>query len=208
MPDATLPQLVDLIVRRNEAITRFWSKAFGWAPLEAANLLSKSRLDWQVSLSRTLSLWVTLKVEPDHPEFDGRLILAWANLGALVEGTLKWFASVFYSDYVKDQHVIRERNGDLVDPDSAQFGRLRAFFAKSVWLPHQKYDDWILEVQRRRNAIHAFRHRDIGNFDDFERSVRRYRDMLEELDAQAPYPEGYSRELLLRDWKPRGARRP
>jgi hypothetical protein len=38
----------------NRDLARFWSAAHGWAPPEAAGLLSKSRLDWQVSLSASL----------------------------------------------------------------------------------------------------------------------------------------------------------
>lgn len=47
-------EIVDKIVKLNEYIQSFWSKAEGWAPIDAANLLSKSRLDWLVSLSYSL----------------------------------------------------------------------------------------------------------------------------------------------------------
>jgi len=45
----------------------------GWAPVEAAGLLTKSRLDWQASLSKTLRLWLR---EPSTALSDGELILA------------------------------------------------------------------------------------------------------------------------------------
>jgi hypothetical protein len=169
----------------------FLSRVFGWAPIEAAQLLSKARLDWQVSLSRTLLLWVQLRVDPEHLEADGRLILAWANLGALVEGTLKWFAAVFYDDYLKSTHAIRDKRGNIASPDGVQFDRLRQFFLKAeVWLPgEESYDAWILQVQTRRNAIHAFQHRELGSFEEFDHSVRRYHDLLADLDARVPYPE-------------------
>ena len=38
----------------SERTSRFWTKSYGWAPKEAADLLSKSRLDWLDSFNRTL----------------------------------------------------------------------------------------------------------------------------------------------------------
>jgi hypothetical protein len=49
--------------------------------------IERSRLDWQVSLSSSLRNWVR---DPLTALSDGDLILAWTNLGALIEGTLKF----------------------------------------------------------------------------------------------------------------------
>src|SRR3982750_3729664 len=81
----------------------FWSKAHGWAPKEAAELLSKSRLDWLDSFNRTLRARVQDVTE--HPDEPAVLILAWAHLRALVEGHLKLFLAVFLMDYLKDPHA-------------------------------------------------------------------------------------------------------
>ena len=77
--------LVKKIVNIHKDIEGFWSNADGWAPNEANELLEKSRLDWQLSLSKCLNLWQNI------PDESGYLILAWANLGSLVEGTMKLF---------------------------------------------------------------------------------------------------------------------
>jgi hypothetical protein len=185
----SLQAVVEDIVRRNEAITRLWTNVFGWAPLEAANLLSRSRLDRQVSLSRTLKLWIPPQLDRECPDADARLILAWANLGALVEGTLKWFACVYYDDYCRDANVIRDSKGTMVAPDSVAFERLRHFFQKSVWTEHDNYNGWILEIQQRRNAIHAFKDRDIGTFDDYHESIRQYREFLNKVNHRVPEPD-------------------
>lgn len=50
-------------------------------PLEAAELLSRSRLDWQVHLATCLRDWLP----GERKLTEGHLILAWANLGALIE---------------------------------------------------------------------------------------------------------------------------
>lgn len=103
---ATMPvdEAIKRIIKLNEGLCKFWSNSSGWAPIEAAQLLSKSRLDWQVELSRTLLIWT---VTADDAEKNGRLILGWANLGSLLEGTLKLFLSVYYKDYQADVDAIK-----------------------------------------------------------------------------------------------------
>ncbi|MFH1717036.1 MAG: hypothetical protein ABIF19_06770 [Planctomycetota bacterium] len=177
--------VVSDIINRNNEICDFWSNSRGWAPNEAAELLAKSRLDWQVSLSHCLRLW--LKPTADE-NIEGRLILAWTNLGALAEGTMKFFLSVHERDY-SQMPVTRGRNGTPRDLDALQFEELRQFYKKKVWTESQrKWDDWLTEIQKRRNAIHAYRNREIGTFDDFFRNLGEYFDFLDELEGQVPYP--------------------
>src|SRR5260221_10813638 len=95
----TIEEVVFRIEKLNSGLASFWAASNGWAPVEAAGLLTKSRLDWQTSLSTTLRLWLR---EPATALSDGELILAWSNLGSLVEGTLKLLLSVFYMDYKQD----------------------------------------------------------------------------------------------------------
>ncbi len=182
-----LPDVVDRIVTLTAGLRDFWSSAHGWAPVEAAQLLSKSRLDWQVDLAGCLR-----EVLPEwrsQPMTNGHLILAWANLGALVEGTLKLFLSVFYSDYSQDVDAVRKKGGKLVDPDAFGLEQLRQFFAKRIWEKGEDWDEWVSRVQRRRNAIHAFRNRDIGTFDDLYSDIRRYLALLRRINGQLPYPD-------------------
>jgi hypothetical protein len=63
-------QVVDRIETLNRDLASFWKNAHGWAPVEAAGLLSKSRLDWQVPLSSSLRLW--LRVRPEGIVIDGQ----------------------------------------------------------------------------------------------------------------------------------------
>src|SRR5688572_24524864 len=104
-PEETVAAIAD----KNQRIADFWGRAHGWAPIEAAQLLSAARLDWQVELSRTLASWLD---PPDAATVNAELILAWANLGALVEGTMKWFLSVYYDTYRQTVDAIR-RNGSI-----------------------------------------------------------------------------------------------
>lgn len=171
----------------NNGLSNFWKGSEGWAPIEAAQLLSKSRLDWQVSLSKCLKIWlVELLLKDDS----GALILAWTNLGSLVEGTMKLFLSIWYKDYEIDVEAIKKR-GKLISPDCLQIESMRHFFKKRIWKKEDKdWDRWIKHVQQRRNAIHAFRDRDIGDFDEFFSNVRIYLEFLRYINSRLPYPDG------------------
>ncbi|HTU27696.1 MAG TPA: hypothetical protein VMF30_19955 [Pirellulales bacterium] len=183
----TPAETVAAIVDTNRRIADFWGRAHGWAPIDAAQLLSAARLDWQVELSRMLGTWLQ---PPDAETANAGLILAWANLGALVEGTMKWFLSVYYNDYERDVEALRDRLGDIRAPDSLSLEPLREFYKRSIWdRDSNHWDAWVLHIQQRRNAIHAFRDRDLGDHDEFVGDVSTYWDFLREHDASVPYPD-------------------
>jgi hypothetical protein len=77
--DLSYEQVIARIESLNDGLRAFWSNAHGWAPDAAAELMSKSRLDRQASLSRSLRHWAA---EPPDSLEDGDLILGWANLEA------------------------------------------------------------------------------------------------------------------------------
>lgn len=180
----SVEEVVDRISRLNQGLRDFWTDAEGWAPIEAAQLLSKSRIDWQVSLSKCIRIWLTASADVDS---DGRLILAWANLGALVEGSLKLYLSVWYRDYLQDADAVTRR-GRIVHPDELQLEKLRQFLKKKqLW--HESWDAWIEKMQHRRNAIHAYKDRDIGDWNEFFGDVRRYLVFLRYVNDRLPYPD-------------------
>ena len=159
----------------------FWKSAHGWAPVDAAGLMSKSMLEWQSSLSDCLSKWLSGTTT-------GELILAWANLGSLVEGQLKLFLSVWYDDYVADAEAIKKK-GKLQDPDILTLECLRQFFAKRIWDKSDNWDRWIRHIQEKRNAIHAFCHRDIGTFNMLRQDLRNHLAFIRDINSRLPYPD-------------------
>jgi hypothetical protein len=186
-------EIVSRIIELNTDIYRFWSNAKGWAPLEAAELLSKSNLSWLISLSHCLRKWETATDEEMH---DGELILAWSNLGSLVEGSLKLFLSVYYEDYCQDIENKRKEDDNFKfrKPDVVPFKLLRSFFSEKIWdvnIDTADWDTWLEKIQERRNAIHAFRNREIGNFQEFHDETRTYLEFMTEIDSRLPYPDGY-----------------
>ena len=179
-----IANVIDRIIRINEGLRIFWSSSQGWAPIKAAKLLSISRLDWQVSLSQCLRLWIE---KPSVQYHDGYLILGWSNLGTLVEGTMKLFLSVYYETYRNDKEFQIIRQNKVQEPDALKFEMLRQYFKKRIW--DASWDKWIRCIQKRRNAIHAYKNRAIGTHDEFLENIRSYLNLIRYINFRLPYPD-------------------
>jgi hypothetical protein len=166
----------------------FWKKAHGWAPKDAADALSKARLDWLASFSRTLKMRVEEVIaEPDEPAV---LILAWAHLRTLVEGHLKLFLTVFLLDYHADAHAPKhKKTGKVSEPDKLSFEEIRQYLATAGLLG--THHAFIATVQQRGNAIHAFADKPIGSDSEFLEHVFLYRKFLADLESSLPNPYVY-----------------
>lgn len=212
--DTPTIEIIEKIIDKNKELARFGRNSEGWVADSASELLIKSRLDWLVSLSHTLTLWLS----SDFPEVEehGRLILGWTNLGSLVEGTMKLFLSMYNEDYRRDmkkkieetesKRKTKDPDGltkrKIKDPDGLTFNQLRLFLEESVWLkePRPKcfwtdqspredwleWNEWLYTVQQRRNAIHAYKHRDIGTLDELHEYIHGYKLLLDDLNGRFP----------------------
>lgn len=185
----TIESVVDRIEKLNTQLAAFWSKSDGWAPAHVAGLLGKSRLDWQVSLSSTLRLWLSSSTVSA-----GELILAWANLGSLLEGSVKLLLSVYFETYETDVENLKKANafdhkkGSAHSPDGLTLEPLRKYCAAKDIL-NAKHLGLMETVQQRRNAIHAFKDRPIGDTAELHRAVRGYLELLREIVRRLPYPD-------------------
>jgi hypothetical protein len=186
-----IAEVVDRIETLNRGIAKFWSKSDGWAPVAAAGMLGKSRLDWQASLSGSLRLWMR---EPSNALTPAEIILAWANLGSLVEGTVKTLLSVWYETYKADIDNLKKANAyDNAKqvahaPDGLGLEKLRNY-CKAKGLLGAEGDALVDLVQQRRNAIHAFKDRPIGDGIEFQKAVRSYLALLRTINGRLPYPD-------------------
>jgi hypothetical protein len=179
-------EIIQDIISINQKQAEFWKNAHGWAPTNAVELLSISRLDWQVSLSETLYIW---KIHATSELSDGELILAWVNLGALVEGTMKLFLSVHYDDYRKDEsHYLDKKKNKLQKPDILTFESLKQFLSKKD-ITDKEQNDFLNLVQFRRNAIHAYKDRELGNKKEYCHALASYLKFLKTIDSLLPYPD-------------------
>jgi hypothetical protein len=184
-------EVIDRIESLNKGIAKFWSKSDGWAPVAAAGLLGKSRLDWQASLSASLRLWIR---EPADTLTPAELILGWANLGSLIEGTIKTLLSVWYETYkgdianLKKANVYDHNKQTAHSPDGLALEKLR-IYCKAQGLLGADGDALVELIQRRRNAIHAFKDRPIGDGLEFQGAVRGYLTLLRNVNGRLPYPD-------------------
>lgn len=170
----------------------FWSKAHGWAPKESAELLSSMRLDCYASLALSLDDTLLRPIGSKRRKA-GRLVLGWANLGSLLECTLQLFLGVWLRDYKKDERRVPDKRNPakLSLPHELTLEPLRVLFEKSIWTDGEgaRWGPWILRVQQRRNAIHALKSREMGDWSELEEATRTYLDLLEELDVRLPEPD-------------------
>lgn len=185
-----MKDVIERIERLNSQLADFWSKSDGWAPEAAAALLGVVRLDWQVSLSVSLKRWAS---DESEKLSDGDLILAWVNLGSLIEGSLKLLLSVYLDTYLADLNGViaagaPHKDGVPKSPDSLRLEKLKVYCRKKSLLSTE--DDKLVDlVQARRNAVHAFQNKSLGNADEFRAAVRAYLLLLRRLIGRLPYPD-------------------
>lgn len=188
--DAALPigEVCDRIARLVQGLAAFWSNCSGWAPEQAATLLGTSRLDRIASLAVSLKRWTDTDTLSD-----GDLILAWTNLGAVMEGVLKIFLCAYVQDYRADDasrktRAYRAKEDVLRDPDGLMLDTIIKYVELAELLPPEEIA-LAAKTQSRRNAIHAFRDRDLGTASEFHQAVRQFRTMSLGLHYRLPYPD-------------------
>ena len=178
------------IARCHQKFNFEWRNLHGWAPPEAAQMLADARLDWLASLAECLKLFSPPQKDGDF----GRLILAWTTLGSLLEGSMKFFLAVYYEDFkntfsgaipapaIRSSKLWDRKAGRPNTPEAAQLNDLKEFFKLHVWELDAAECERLMEfvgiVQQRRNAIHAFKTRELGNWPEFECATKQYAEFI------------------------------
>ena len=83
MDDGSLEQ----IRSKTKATIQSWSETCGLAPEGVTDKFDAAMLNWMNDLTDSLDIWIAKSLDMT----DGELILAWTNLGALVECWLRFF---------------------------------------------------------------------------------------------------------------------
>ena len=190
--DANLP-IADVIERISiltHNLALFWSECSGWAPDDVAHLLSESRLDRIASLASCLGRWCR-----SEEISDGELIIAWTTLGGVLEGSIKLFLCVYLVDYradnvAKKTRAFHVKKQILQNPDGLTLEILLSYTNQAELLPPEQVVVSRL-IQQRRNAIHAFRNRELGTVEELHAAIREFRLMLRSLHSRLPYPDRY-----------------
>jgi len=186
-PSDPITTVLRLIVRAHDDLASFWSNPRGWAPDEAAAIFDRCRLDRLAQLARCLRYWIE---EGAPEEAEGRLVLARANLGALVEGAMQLGLTVFHADYSRSTRAPRSK-GVVTEAPDLMLNTLRIFYRDEFWrlAESARWDKWAESVQQRRNGVHAFAERNLGSHTDFLSDVRTYLEFLAAINNRLPYPD-------------------
>jgi len=102
--------------------------------------------------------------------------------------------SVWYETYKSDIENLKKANAydhakqSALSPDGLVLEKLRNY-CKNKGLLGANGDSLIELVQQRRNAIHAFKDRPIGDGIEFNKATRGYLVLLRDVNARLPYPD-------------------
>jgi hypothetical protein len=153
----------DILTIQTNNTALIWKDVHGIAPDNAAKKLDIAMLDWQSELTKTLKIWIDKGLDMTV----GELILARANLGAVVESWLRFFYCVFYDDYINQP--MKNKKGHILEPEKdMRFEDLKKFSTGILWDDEKSKDYlWVDSIQKKRNAIHSFTYKDIGTPLDF-----------------------------------------
>ena len=185
----------DILTIQTNNVSLLWKNVHGIAPDNAAKKLDIAMLDWQSELTKTLKIWIDKGLDMTV----GELILARANLGAVVESWLRFFYCVFYDDYINQPMV--NKKGKVLEPEKdMRFEDLKNFSTGILWDDDKSSEYlWVDSIQHKRNAIHSFTYKDIGTPADFLLDVDQLCEFVDMILNHLPpvedyiecYPAGY-----------------
>ena len=151
MDDGSLEQ----IRSKTKATIQSWSETCGLAPEGVTDKFDAAMLNWMNDLTDSLDIWIAKSLDMT----DGELILAWTNLGALVECWLRFFYCAYYEDYMKSPKL--GKKGKPLEPDdkAMTFDYLIQYSKGILWdsLQDPLYL-WVYQIQHYRNAILSLIH--------------------------------------------------
>lgn len=184
----------DILKIHTQNTMLLWKDVYGIAPNSSAKKLYEAMLEWQTELTNTLKLWIDKGLSMTV----GELILARANLGAVVEFWLKLFYCIHYEDYCKKP--IRTKKKKMIEPEKATFKELNKFSTGILWdsIVSDEFL-WVDTVRDKRNALHSFEYKNIGTPQDFLDDIDYLYKFVDDIISRLPpiedyiesYPEGY-----------------
>lgn len=168
------------IKKSTKEILTEWKDVYGFAPNSVADKLANAKLNWVIELTDSLEIWTKKSIFLT----EGELLLARANIGAVVEGWLKFFYCVYYEDY--KGAPVRTNNQEMIEPNDLRFERLKQFSRGKLWELNDEWDKWVESIQQKRNAIHAFNDREIGDAFMFMNDVEKLKEFIELVNTSLP----------------------
>lgn len=206
------------IQSKTNEILGFWqNKAREYASPRSRAKLEATRLDLIKDLTDTLTIW-----QKKLPSLkDGELILAYANLGTLVEGWSKFFYCFYYKsyeDYQKDKkHINQEKRistkkerkrekllmkeimirasfeKSKLDNDISDFidTMINSSIVEQLFNENRELQEWTHEIINKKRIVDVFNSTDIKNSMEFEEDLKQLSLFIDEINSKLNYPDGY-----------------
>ncbi|TPG68243.1 hypothetical protein EEL32_08390 [Brevibacillus laterosporus] len=163
-----IEQVVDEVIERHTSIHASWSIPPRSEKLSVAHLVTVDTLLCQISLSKSLRRWIDMQsTEP------GDLLLAWTNIGLLVEGTMKWFLSIFHEEFQQEWDHQVEKFEDHYSQESFLY-IMRQFFHQRIWFGNGDFDRWVMHVNECRFNGLGEQQQLQSRMERFEEAIRVY----------------------------------
>lgn len=175
----------DLIINISAKWATFWPTSHGWAPSIAADLMTQELMDRHLEMAHALKKWPKRLLENDA---QGEFVLAWVNLGSVIEGALKIYMDVFYADWLKDADAPTKK-GQKQTPNASFFDRLIQFVSKKELFKADEIK-FFEKVRDQRNLIHPMK---IGTVLDgiaFAEAVMHTAAFHDDVEGRLPDPYG------------------
>ncbi len=149
-----------------------------------------------VNFKRVKGLTKTLRLWTDKEKLnEGEIVLAYANLGSLVESWLKLFLVIYVRNYdICTLCILREEAFDsnykyrVKSPDKLKFIDLNKIARRTFLNKNEELQEFTENVRIKRNAIHSFRvsEYNLGEIKDFNDNIYLFHGFLEEINNHFP----------------------
>lgn len=183
----TTDEACEFIIGLSTKWAMFWPQSHGWAPPMVADLMNQSLMDRQLEMARSLKNWPKRRHEGYA---EGELVLAWTNLGSVIEGALKIYMCVFYAEWLIDPDT-PEKYGIKKTPDGgkngASFEDIIQFMEKKKIIELNGII-FIRDVQQQRNLIHPMKSGTVKGGEIFNTALTHAAELYDFVERRLPYP--------------------
>lgn len=179
------------IKKRTSKVIDTWKECRLVVPKNVADTFEIIDLDKLMELTNTLSIWIEKGVNMTN----GELILAWTNLGAIVEAWLIFVYCVYLEDYENDPKKIKRYEKEI-EPKDASFDQLKEYSVSRLWESRDALEyKWVDKVQRYRNSIHFSKKVDIGTGKEFIDDINFFYKFIDDIIIRLPQIDDWIREI-------------
>lgn len=175
----------DRLKAKTNKTVLLWGNSRGIAPDSVADKMDEAMLKWLSELTDALQIWI----DKGFGLTDGELILARANMGAIVESWLKFFYCVYYEEYQLDP--VKYGRNRMIQPNECTFNQLEEYSKGKLWEEDDELSHWINKIRNYRNAIHSFNYREIGTAEDFVNDISKLNSFIDKVEKQLPPLEDF-----------------